>query len=80
MALDTTNVKSILTSKTFYGAVLALISVVAPHLYQHILAAFGVNDPNQIANMIVGTLGSILAIYGRFVATQTVTLTGAPKK
>ena len=74
MAFDSTQVKSIFSSKTFYGAVIALLSVLFPHVY----ANLGITDANAAAlvDKIVGGFGGILAIYGRFSATQSVSLTG----
>lgn len=76
----TDEAKSIFTSKTFYGGVLSLTSVLFPHFYQHALAAIGVNDPDAISTYVVGLIGGALAIYGRFVAVQPVSLFGASKK
>jgi hypothetical protein len=76
---DINSAKSIFESKTFYGAILALTAVLFPTLYAHILTSVGIMDPNLIAAKIVGGIGGVLAIYGRFVATQAVTLMGSPK-
>jgi hypothetical protein len=76
---DIASAKSIFQSKTFYGAILALTAVLFPTLYAHILTAVGISDPTLIASKIVGGIGGVLAIYGRFVATQTVTLLGSPE-
>jgi hypothetical protein len=71
--------KSILLSKTFWGALLALIASVDPSLYSKILMWIGINDPTLLASKIIGLFGAMFAIYGRMAATQLVTLTGKPK-
>ena len=78
MSFTVTQTKSILTSKTFYGALLALTSVVFPHFYAHLMLAIGITDPADIATKIVGGAGTAFALYGRFTATQHVTLAGQP--
>lgn len=78
MAFGIAQSKSILTSKTFYGSLIGLVSVLFPHFFTRLTAAIGINDPNQIAVQIVGFAGAAFAIYGRFAATQPVTLTGGP--
>jgi hypothetical protein len=78
MAFGITDSKSILTSKTFYGALLSLSSVLFPSFYLHLMTAIGINDPAQIADKLVAVVGALYTIYGRFAATQPVTLTGAP--
>jgi hypothetical protein len=78
MAFGITQAKSIFTSKTFWGSVIGLVSVLFPTFFQHLAAAFGISDPSLIASKIVGGIGALLAIYGRFAAVQPVTLTGGP--
>lgn len=78
MAFGIADSKSILTSKTFYGALLALTSVLFPSFYLHLMTAIGIDDPSQIADKIVAVIGALLTIYGRFAANQPVTLTGSP--
>lgn len=73
------SVKSIFSSKTFYGAVVALVAIVFPGFYSHALTAIGISDPGVIVDKIFGAVGAALAIYGRFTATAVTTLTGAPK-
>ena len=60
--------KSILASKTFWGAAIALASTG--------LQAAGVTDSSGYANDAATIIGSVLSIYGRFAATKTATLTG----
>lgn len=78
MAFTITETKSILTSKTFYGSLLGLTSVIFPHFYSHLMLAIGITDPADVADKIVGGMGAALALYGRFAAEQHVTLTGRP--
>lgn len=78
MAFGIAESKSILTSKTFYGALLGLTSVLFPSFYLHLMTAIGINDPSQIADKIIAVIGALLTIYGRFAANQPVTLTGTP--
>lgn len=78
MPFGVTQAKSIFTSKTFWGALFALTSVLFPHTYEHLMAAIGINDPALISGKIVGFFAVMFAIYGRLAATQPVTLTGGP--
>jgi hypothetical protein len=78
MAFNITQAKSILSSKTFYGSLLGLTSVLFPSFYAHLMAAIGISDPTAVATKIVGAVGAAFAIYGRFAAVQHVTLTGGP--
>lgn len=71
--------KSIFTSTTFYGAILALLSSIDPPLYAKILSSLGVNDPNLIVAKIVGTIAFAITVYGRWTATQPVALKPGPK-
>ncbi len=66
--------KSILSSKTFWGSIIALVAVMFPHIYTNL----GLTDANSVGvvDKIVGGLGGALAFYGRFAATTAVTLTG----
>lgn len=68
--------KSIFLSKTFWGSLLALIASIDPSLYTKILGWIGISDPTLLAAKIIGLFGAAFAIYGRVVATQSVTLTG----
>jgi hypothetical protein len=78
MSFGITQAKSIFSSKVFWGSIISLVSVISPSFYQHVLSLIGVSDPNVLAAKIVGGIGVALAIYGRFAATQPVTLTGGP--
>lgn len=63
--------KSILMSKTFWGAVLALIAVLFPDIWM----SLGISENgSMLADKIVGGLGGALAIYGRLVATHAVSI------
>jgi hypothetical protein len=71
MAFDPTQAKSILQSKTFWGALIALVAVLFPGTF----AKIGIPQADLV-DKVVGGIGAVLAIYGRFSATQMVTLTG----
>lgn len=58
------DVKSIFLSKVFWGVVLAVVA-----RYVHI------TDVPAVANDLATIAGAALAIYGRFKATKSVTLT-----
>lgn len=76
--LDSTNVKSIFTSVTFWGSAIAAIALAFPALS----AKFGITTANTAvaAQYITQFFGFVIAVYGRFNATKVVTLTGrAPK-
>jgi hypothetical protein len=65
--------KSIFASVTFWGAVVTAFSLLFPHLY----TTLGLPpDASVVATHIVGGIGTAITIYGRFHATQAVTLTG----
>jgi hypothetical protein len=73
--------KSIFTSVTFWGTVLAAFSALFPTIY----AKLGITDPTAVASQIVAAASHIISgisyiiiLYGRFRATKLVTLTGAP--
>lgn len=72
--VDAGNVKSILTSTTLWGAILGLLSTLFPSIYTKL----GLTDANQIAviQQIVAGVSGIIVIYGRFTATQVVTISG----
>lgn len=63
--------KSIFTSKTFWGAVISLLSLFVPKLF----TAIGVT-PDAATQYAVVAVGFILTIYGRFKADKQVTVTG----
>jgi len=66
--------KSILMSTTFWGAIISAFSLLFPNVY----AKFGITDQTVLVSHIVGAIGTIITIYGRFTATKKVTLTGRP--
>lgn len=69
-----TDYKSILTSKTFYGALIMLLSFFIPKLTDIGAQSAWVDQLSMMA-------GFILTIVGRFTATKKVTITGdAPKR
>ncbi len=71
MAFDTTQAKSIFQSKSFWGAAIALIAILFPHIWTKI----GIQQ-DVAADKIVGAIGGLLAIYGRLTAKQAVTILG----
>lgn len=76
MSFDPTQAKSIFTSVTFYGAVVSLVAQLAPHFYANIV---GSASQATVVATIVGVVGFIITVVGRFRAKQVVTFTGAPK-
>ena len=79
MALDTGFSKSIFQSVTFWGAALAAITMLFPTLF----AKLGVTSDTTmvLAQHIVQGIGFVITVYGRFRASQPVTITGgAPSK
>ena len=66
--------KSLVESKTFWGALLALIAVVATGFGQSTLAAWA-GDPATVNTILsgIGTIGAVLAIVGRMTATKQIT-------
>lgn len=67
-------VKNILLSKTVWGAAIAFVAALFPHVFQSIAAVLGVTDPTILAAQVVGAMGAILAIYGRVTAKSTITV------
>ena len=64
--------KAIWKSKTFWGAVTALLAVIFPDAW----ASVGVGDDySMLAGQIQGFIGGALAIYGRY-AAGGVSITG----
>jgi hypothetical protein len=66
--------KSILQSTTFWGAVISLLSTLAPHVFANLFG--GASQTVIVSNIITG-IGFIITVYGRFSAKQVVTWTGA---
>ena len=62
----TGNTKNVLLSKTFWGAVIGLL----PQAIQ----LFGWNWPDGLTEQIMGAIGTILVIFGRFTADSTLTI------
>lgn len=63
--------KSILSSLTFWGALLAFVASLFPQVF-----AYLGHDPASTATYIVGAIGFVIAVIGRIKASQPVTLTG----
>lgn len=66
-----TDYKSIFTSKTFWGAVMMLLSFFLPKLSDTVAQDVWATQLTMMA-------GFVLAIVGRFTAEKKVTLTGGP--
>lgn len=67
--------KSLLASRTFWGAVLALIGIVAPAFHLTALASWaGAPATLDTILQVAGIAGGLLAIVGRIGATKTITL------
>jgi energy-converting hydrogenase Eha subunit C len=73
MAFDSGNVKSIFSSTTFWGSIVSLVAMLAPHIYANIA---GSASQTAVVSTIVAVVGFVVTVYGRFTATQKVTLTG----
>ena len=74
MAFNVTQAKSIFSSTTFWGSVVSLIAILAPHIYANIA---GSASQTTVVSTIVAIIGFGVTVYGRFTAKQVVTLTGA---
>jgi hypothetical protein len=70
--------KSLLSSKTFWGAVIALLAALFPGHVAEVFSLFGVTDQMMLAAKVIAFVGVAVAIYGRAVATKKLTLTGKP--
>jgi hypothetical protein len=58
--------KSLIESKTIWGAFLAVAATLAQ------LAGYDIGDTNGLANEIVTIAGALFAIYGRIVAVKRI--------
>jgi hypothetical protein len=63
--------KSVLLSKTFWGALVTFLAAVVPTIIHGITS----EDIMTISSGLIGLAGSIYAVYGRIAANQHVTLT-----
>jgi hypothetical protein len=74
MPFNSTQAKTIFASTTFWGSVVSLLGVVAPHFLANLT-----NGASQstVVSYIVAAVGFVVTVYGRFTAKQVVTLTGA---
>jgi hypothetical protein len=75
MAFDPAQTKSIVTSVTFWGAVLTALAAVFPGLFTKV---FGATPTATVAQDVVIGFTTLLTFWGRIRATQPVTITGAP--
>jgi hypothetical protein len=71
MAFNPGEAKSIFTSKTFWGTIVAMVAVMFPRMWSKL----GVSQVD-VVDKIMGGIGGALAIYGRLSASQPATLTG----
>ena len=79
MPFNTTTVKSILWSKTFYAALVMIIAAFSPKVYALVFG--GATQADAVTSIVqyIGLIGGFFGvIYGRIKANTTVTLTGAP--
>jgi hypothetical protein len=63
--------KSIFATKTFWGSVISLVAMFLPHAF----SALGITQ-DVAAQYLVGAVGFGLTVYGRFKASQQVSVTG----
>jgi hypothetical protein len=63
--------KSIFSSVTFWGAITSLVAALCPVVF----VKLGFDAPT-VAAYITSAIGFAITVYGRFTATQTVTLKG----
>jgi hypothetical protein len=68
--------KSIFVSTTFWGSVVSLFAMLAPKVFTNIV---GTNSQATVVTTIVGIIGFLVTVYGRFKATTPVSLTGGTK-
>lgn len=64
--------KSILSSLTFWGSLLAFVGALFPQVFVYLG-----HDPASSASWIVSAVGFVIAVIGRIRANQPVTLTGS---
>ena len=71
MDMDSYDVKSLMSSKTAWGAIIAILAGVAG------IFGYSIASPDQveivnIASSIASSLGGLIAIYGRVKATKKI--------
>lgn len=71
------DIKSIFSSKTFWGAVVSLLAQFVPHLFTILGATADAAGQASIVSWVVTVVGFILTVYGRVKANTAVTLTGS---
>jgi hypothetical protein len=76
MAFESGQVKSILASKTFWGALISMIAILFPHMFGTLLYSMNISDADLLVDKIVGAFGTGFAIYGRLAARKIATITG----
>lgn len=64
--------KSLLESKTFWGAVVAIGGTGVSAFTHHALAPSDAAQLVDILSSVVGAVGGVVAIYGRMVATTKI--------
>jgi uncharacterized membrane protein len=60
------NSKNVVLSKTVWGGIIALLP--------QVLQMFGIDAPDGIAEQLMGVIGFILVIWGRFTAKTSLTV------
>lgn len=61
--------KGMLTSKTIWGTIIAIVATVAQ------MAGWNIGGTEGLAEQIVALIGGAIAIYGRITAVNKITLT-----
>lgn len=70
------NAKSILTSKTFWGAAVMLAATYAPILFTHLGFSADASTQSMAVDKILSAVGFAITVYGRWVANKPVSLMG----
>jgi hypothetical protein len=66
--------KPLLASLTFWGAVLTLAALLAPHLGLELV------DPQGLAQDLAAAVGAVLSVLGRLRATRRITTLARPPR
>jgi hypothetical protein len=77
MALDA-NAKSIFTSVTFWGAIVALAATVVPSVFTLFGLGTGAVAQAAITAHIIQVIGFVITVYGRLTATKATYIVPPP--